>query len=60
MSGNFCLNSDFHVNLGLFYVPHVYDMGPTALYRVNIIMLMEYRAVKSIAKEYCGLHIQNF
>ena len=33
MSGsNFCLNSDFHVNLGNFYVPQIYDMGPTALF----------------------------
>ena len=30
-SGNFCLNSDFHVNLGIFYMPLIYDMGPTAL-----------------------------
>jgi hypothetical protein len=27
----FCLNSDFHLNLGLFYIPKLYDMGPTAL-----------------------------
>ena len=27
----FCLNSDFHVNLGIFYMPQIYDMGPTAL-----------------------------
>ena len=25
------LNSDFHVNLGIFYMPQIYDMGPTAL-----------------------------
>jgi len=32
MSGsNFCLNSDFHANLGIFYMPQIYDMGPTAL-----------------------------
>ena len=31
MSGNFCLNSDFHVNLGIFYMPQIYDMGPTLL-----------------------------
>ena len=31
MSGNCCLNSDFHVNLGIFYMPQIYDMGPTAL-----------------------------
>ena len=31
MPGNFCLNSDFHVNLGIFYMPQIYDMGPTAL-----------------------------
>ena len=31
MSGNFCLNSDFHVNLGIFYMPQIYDMGPTDL-----------------------------
>ena len=23
--------SDFHVNLGIFYMPQIYDMGPTAL-----------------------------
>jgi hypothetical protein len=28
---NFCLNYDFHVNLGPFYMPKIYDMGPTAL-----------------------------
>ena len=28
---NFCLNSDFHLNLGIFYVPQIYDMGTTAL-----------------------------
>ena len=22
---------DFHVNLGIFYMPQIYDMGPTAL-----------------------------
>ena len=27
----FYLNSDFHVNLGIFYMPQIYDMGPTAL-----------------------------
>ena len=27
----FCLNSDFHVNLGIFYMPKIYDMGRTAL-----------------------------
>ena len=26
----FCLNSDFHINLGIFYMPQIYDMGPTA------------------------------
>ena len=31
LSGNFCLNSDFHVNLGIFCMPQIYDMGPTAL-----------------------------
>jgi len=32
MSGsNFCLNSDFHVNLGIFYISQIYDIGPTAL-----------------------------
>ena len=25
------LNSDFHVNLWIFYVPQIYDVGPTAL-----------------------------
>jgi len=30
-SSNFCLNSDFHVNLWIFYMPQIYDMGPTAL-----------------------------
>jgi hypothetical protein len=24
-------NSDFHVNLGIFYMPQIYNMGPTAL-----------------------------
>ena len=27
----FCLNSDLHINLGIFYMPQIYDMGPTAL-----------------------------
>ena len=27
----FCLNSDFHVNLRIFHMPKIYDMGPTAL-----------------------------
>ena len=27
----FCLNSDFHVNLGIFYMPQIYDVGPTAI-----------------------------
>ena len=27
----FCLNSDFHVNLGISYMPQICDMGPTAL-----------------------------
>ena len=27
----FCLNSDFHINLGIFYMPQIYDMGLTAL-----------------------------
>ena len=27
----FCLNSDFHVHLGIFYMPQIYDIGPTAL-----------------------------
>ena len=27
----FCLNSYFHLNLGLFNMPQIYDMGPTAL-----------------------------
>ena len=27
----FCLNSDFHLNLGIFYMPQIYDMGPTIL-----------------------------
>ena len=31
LSGNFCLNSYFHLNLGIFYMPQIYDMGPTAL-----------------------------
>ena len=26
----FCLNSDFHVNLWMIYMPQIYDMGPTA------------------------------
>ena len=34
--GNFidvflALNSDFHVNLGIFYMPQIYDMGPMVL-----------------------------
>ena len=24
----FCLNSDFHLNLGIIYMPQIYDMGP--------------------------------
>ena len=24
-------NFDFHLNLGIFYMPQIYDMGPTAL-----------------------------
>ena len=33
MSGNFCLNVDFHVTLRVFfYMPYSYDMGPTALF----------------------------
>ena len=32
LSTNFRLNSDFHVNLGIFYMPQIYDMGPTALF----------------------------
>ena len=24
-------DSDFHVNLGIFYMPQIYDMGPMAL-----------------------------
>jgi len=31
MSGSNCLNSDFHLNLGIFYMPQIYDMGSTAL-----------------------------
>jgi len=27
----FCLRLDFHVNSGIFYMPQIYDMGPTAL-----------------------------
>jgi len=26
----FCLNSHFHENLGIFCMPQIYDMGPTA------------------------------
>ena len=31
LSGNFCLNYDFHVNLGNFCMPQIYDMEPKAL-----------------------------
>ena len=27
----FCLNSDFHINLGIFYMTQIYDIGPTTL-----------------------------
>ena len=39
LSGNFCLNSDFHVNLGIFYMPQIYDMGPTALLSLTEVIL---------------------
>ena len=32
VSGNFALNSDFHVNLGIFYMPQIYGMGPTVYF----------------------------
>ena len=31
MIRQFCLNSDFHINLGIFYMPQIYDIGPTSL-----------------------------
>jgi hypothetical protein len=32
-SGNLAESSEFHVTLGIFYVPHIYDMGQAALLR---------------------------
>jgi hypothetical protein len=31
VSGNFAENGDFHAILGIFYMPQICDMGPTAL-----------------------------
>jgi len=31
LTGNFAWDHDFHVNSGIFYMPWIYDMGPTAL-----------------------------
>jgi len=31
LAGNFAWNCDFHVNSGIFYMPQICDMGPTAL-----------------------------
>jgi hypothetical protein len=30
-SGNLAESNDFHATLGIFYMPQIYDMGPTAL-----------------------------
>ena len=30
LAGNFAWNCDFHVNSGIFYMPQICDMGPTA------------------------------
>jgi hypothetical protein len=31
LSGNLAESSEFHATLGIFYMPQIYDMGPTAL-----------------------------
>ena len=31
MAGNLAKSSNFHATLGIFYVPQMCDMGPTAL-----------------------------
>ena len=31
LTGNFASDCDFHVNSGIFYMPQIYDTGPTAL-----------------------------
>ena len=31
LAGNFAWNCNFHVNSGIFYMPQICDMGPTAL-----------------------------
>jgi len=31
LTGNFAWNCDFHANSGIFYMPQICDMGPTAL-----------------------------
>jgi hypothetical protein len=30
VSGNFAENGNFHAILGIFHMPQIYDMGPTA------------------------------
>jgi len=32
ISGNFAESGDFHVTFDFFYMPHIYGMGPTALF----------------------------
>jgi hypothetical protein len=31
ITGNFAYNGDFHATVGIFYMPQICDMGPTAL-----------------------------
>jgi hypothetical protein len=31
VSGNLAKNGDFHAIFGIFYMPQIYNMGPTAL-----------------------------
>ena len=37
----FCLNSDLHLNLGIFYMPQIYDMGPTTSLNILYISIQK-------------------
>jgi hypothetical protein len=39
MTGNFADSGDFHPIVGIFYMPQICDMGPTALLSLKESML---------------------
>jgi hypothetical protein len=59
VSGNFAENGDFQAFLGIFYMPQIYDMGPTALLPLRRKVLRIFSPLK-VQRLWPGLNLRTW